>query len=90
MFGDDNNKVHALAIRMYHDGRDAINQRSTKVSAAMQRRERGATLVEYGVLLLSVFIIAIVAVSLFGDAVVALFETAPDPLVEPEAADPAP
>lgn len=43
-------------------------------------RERGATLVEYGLLLVLVLIVAFVSLALFGDTIVAVFETSNDTL----------
>lgn len=38
-------------------------------------RERGATLVEYGLLLILVLVVAFLSLALFGDTIVAVFET---------------
>lgn len=43
-------------------------------------RERGATLVEYGLLLMLVLIVAFLTLAVFGDTIVAVFETTNDTL----------
>ena len=63
------NRITTAALRCELRCRDAVSSVSARL-----RDERGASMVEYGLLLTTALIIAFVVVQLFGQRVLGLFE----------------
>jgi len=75
MSGDHNNSISHILRNSATTSRQALLDAIDEATNHDDNLDRGATMVEYGVMLILVLVVAFLSVKFFGDTIVGVFET---------------